>query len=256
MLMHKKQSGFGAVEVIIIVFVLTIIGFASWYFLTSRSKADTTAQKTTSSSNPTEKTNTATPETYKVPDGFTTFESGDYGFKFAYPAKWGELTKTSPALNNLMELETPEFQNGAYYTSGQVRVSIAKRSEFKQIALYQVLDVKPVTADGGYNWQISSVRQGMEDQYKVGDLLSPQPEVIYKNGDLQVYQFKLSHACGEWHELAFPTNRKVGDNFVSLKFPNFCEMAIGENYSRQQGEKALAEYRAVIKQIAQSIRNQ
>jgi hypothetical protein len=246
--MKNPQQGFGAHGVIGVIAVIGIIGLSGWFVWHKSTNNDSSASTQTTTTAPAPSKATA-PEKYIVPDGFTLYEKPDYGFKFAYPTEWGELNKIRNEAEPTLIAETAEksFTNG--YVGGKLSIRVDKATSFSQMAAYHGYDVKPERAGSEYNWIVSSVAPGIENGIKVGDTFDPQPELVYKNGGLRVYQFNLSHACGEWSALAFP----VSYNFVSITVPSFCSMNV-EAATEADADKALADYKATIVKVAKTIR--
>ncbi|HEX8227531.1 MAG TPA: hypothetical protein VF572_06715 [Candidatus Saccharimonadales bacterium] len=244
--MKSQQHGFGALGVFSIILVLGIIGFSGW-FVWQKSAANETAQDTAAKATPGNKK--AAPEKYVVPAGFTLYENADHGFKFAYPTKWGEIIKTRNEAVPTLIAESSENKSANGYVNGKLQIRIDEANTFTQMAAYHAYDVKPVREGSEYTWVVSRLVGDIQGGQKVGEAYDPQPKLAYKDGGLRIYEFKLSHACGEWSDLAFP----IGYNFVSITVPAFCDMGV-EDTTQERSDKALAEYQAMIAKVASSIR--
>jgi len=84
--MKNHQHGFGIVEVIILLVILGLVGLSGW-FVWQKQHPDNpvkSASHSTVSNTPPAKDNS-----YKVPEGYISYENKELGFKFAYPAAWG-----------------------------------------------------------------------------------------------------------------------------------------------------------------------
>ena len=107
--MKLNHKGFGALEAILIIVVIALVGAAGWVAWSRLHKSepapDSTA--TTSDSKTTEATKTAT---YTPPEGYSTLDAADYGFSLSYPKAYGEFVKQAPE-NNVRILATDSLQS-------------------------------------------------------------------------------------------------------------------------------------------------
>lgn len=93
----KNDSGFSAFEAILILVVLTAIGFAGWLVYKDHHKtpvANATTTSNNASTNSATKTTPSanTPVAFHLPSNWTWYINADYGFKLAYPQSWGQPT--------------------------------------------------------------------------------------------------------------------------------------------------------------------
>ena len=86
--MKKNQKGFSAIEGLLILLIVGIIGFAGWHVWQNRSvdSSQSPAHTTPSASN------TPKPDIYA---GWNTYKSPTEGFSVKYPADWTIITGTS-----------------------------------------------------------------------------------------------------------------------------------------------------------------
>jgi len=82
--LRNNQKGFTAVEGLLIVLILVVIGAVGYWFITITTKTKTVSTTNTSSNKPAT-TNTKTPTSSNSPQVFT---ASSYGFQFTYPQKW------------------------------------------------------------------------------------------------------------------------------------------------------------------------
>ncbi|MDB5170524.1 MAG: hypothetical protein JWO35_218 [Candidatus Saccharibacteria bacterium] len=110
--MKKNQDGFSAVETVLILVIVGLIGFVGWYVYNSKNKSDATldqASKSSQTSTPTKKTDAESAvklsETYTDPSGFT----------LKYPADWQFAAKGSKSADGQGEFGSNEFVSKANY---------------------------------------------------------------------------------------------------------------------------------------------
>jgi hypothetical protein len=82
---QKSQNGFGAVETLVVLLIIGLIGFAGWAVFSkdSDAKNETVTQKSSQSSK----------AEIDIPDDWQQFVSKDKTVKFAYPKAWGVLNE-------------------------------------------------------------------------------------------------------------------------------------------------------------------
>jgi hypothetical protein len=105
MKIHKSQTGFSPVHVLLLLILVGIIGFTGWKVYDANKSASNT-----DSSAPAKANNVAvTPPTQAtIPEGFVEYKNDELGFKFAYPKEWGEV-KVEPGA------ETDHLVSGSEY---------------------------------------------------------------------------------------------------------------------------------------------
>lgn len=96
--MRSNQKGFGAVEAILILVIIGILGLAGWWVYKSTRTTNEPLddpQDSAGNSENTAKNNEsakADDEYCSVPEGFTAYADVVAGFCFAYPGAWGEVS--------------------------------------------------------------------------------------------------------------------------------------------------------------------
>jgi hypothetical protein len=90
---YKRQSGFGVIEVLLILIAVCTVGFVGWYAYSSQIKKDKSASTGASTtSDPREnKTETRSSESatkFGLPDAWKWYENASQEVKIAYPKNW------------------------------------------------------------------------------------------------------------------------------------------------------------------------
>lgn len=85
-----KQTGVTLVEVLLIILVVTVIGFGGYYVWSQQQSDDqvSTSQQSTNNENA-ENPESNTEEA--LPAGFVLYENEDLGFEFIHPESWGDV---------------------------------------------------------------------------------------------------------------------------------------------------------------------
>ncbi len=104
MKIHKSQSGFSPVHVVLILVLVGIIGFTGWKVYDA---GKPTKMVDSNAVTPDAKKESNRAEENKIPDGFTEYENKDLGFKFIYPQSWGEV--------QVNKTETESLASGSSY---------------------------------------------------------------------------------------------------------------------------------------------
>ena len=97
--MKTNQKGFSAIEGLLILVIVGLIGGVGWYVWQSKKNADKslTTSQTQNAASPSKTTTQPTQELAKpvftVHDGYTVYENKEIGFKFAYPKSWGTIVR-------------------------------------------------------------------------------------------------------------------------------------------------------------------
>lgn len=125
-----NKKGFGAVEMLLIILLLGLIGGVGWYVWKQRSDKQTSSTTAPTTLNAPTVTKTTEKKAYKVPDGYVVYENKELGFKFVYPKEYGEISKSTPddsamALSYSSAEPKPKYDEGV---SGKITVNVAKSS--------------------------------------------------------------------------------------------------------------------------------
>ncbi len=105
---HKNQDGFSAVETVLVVIVVVLIGVAGWLVYQNNHKKTETKTATTTQATPAK---TATPTTDNTPKA-KLVKMPELGVQFTLPAK--TLTDFKYVVSNV---EYPQFNNASYPTA-------------------------------------------------------------------------------------------------------------------------------------------
>lgn len=105
--MKKNQSGFSAVELLILLVVIGLIGGAGWYVWQSKSK-NSSSNNTQTTQNEASKQNSEADNT-KTADETANWKSYTrYGVTFKYPTEWG-FKANDNTQSTSTDLTSPEF---------------------------------------------------------------------------------------------------------------------------------------------------
>lgn len=113
--LKKNSSGFGAIETVLILFIVAIVGFIGWYVYKQKNSktpkdtsTETAQQSTKKKSSAAESKGTAS---CTAPAGYTVYTNTEIGYCFAYPTAWGSVTLHSGVID-------PRYEPaGAYWGS-------------------------------------------------------------------------------------------------------------------------------------------
>ncbi|HVC36235.1 MAG TPA: hypothetical protein VNE40_02210 [Candidatus Dormibacteraeota bacterium] len=104
--LKNNQSGFSAVEIVLVLAVVVLIGVVGWLVYRNHHKINTTAITTTTSAEPT--TTTKSPTTTPVQPanpyaGWKTFSLSSLGLSFQYPSSW-TVTQGEPQCTGAIQV--------------------------------------------------------------------------------------------------------------------------------------------------------
>ncbi len=122
-----NQKGFSAVEVVIVVVVLGLIGGLGWYIKEHRTDKKTQSTTQTSSNSP-----TSAPQASKDPyEGWKTYSDDPNGITFKYPADWtaksggyGEAGKLMPYTINSPDMKSQTEPIGSEAVTAGTNISL------------------------------------------------------------------------------------------------------------------------------------
>jgi hypothetical protein len=171
--MKKRQKGFGAVELIIILLILLALVLGGWYVWSKMSKdkdAKATEKTATSSATGEDADTDATSPT----EGWEVYsnEAGDYTFK--YPAAWvfAESPEDCSAETVLFAPAAASLGKCATESGGQMQANSAVgdvRSEYQFTEAYYTSKTdEAVTVEGVTGNKLTAIVSGMEGVVEVG----------------------------------------------------------------------------------------
>lgn len=214
--MKCNQNGFSAVEVVIVVLAVGLLGFGGWYVLYKNKSKETTG----TSMSVTQKDATAeakVEESYDIPVGYTLYENKEIGFKFVYPEEWGKLT-TKNSSGRALDLEGALIPTSDPRYPTSLIVFSDKKSTFKMMGRYRAPVLSPSLEANKIVWKVAESSEYFG--ITAGEVYERQPQVVRDSKGVTVYDFPAGHASAEWTSWAFA----VGDYFVGIGLPQFNSM--------------------------------
>ncbi len=94
MKIHKSQTGFTPLHIVLILFLVGIIGFTGWRVYDANKATKASLDNAANNDLSLAKKNEAKPAESKVSNGFVEYQNKELGLKFAYPKDWGEINIT------------------------------------------------------------------------------------------------------------------------------------------------------------------
>lgn len=93
-----QRNGFSLIEGLLILLVVSILGFAGYYVYTTQSEKDdpTAADSTTNIDSTEPATKDENLSELVIPEGWVTFANASPKYSFAYPKEWGEVVANEP----------------------------------------------------------------------------------------------------------------------------------------------------------------
>ncbi len=244
--MKKNQNGFSAVEGLLILVIVGLLGGVGWYVW--QNKQDDSSKTNISSSAKDEREDKAQEEVYKVPEGYTLYENKELGFKFVYPKVYGNLTK-QPDVNSIQILESaqPDQQYGAgingiftIYTYATADQTITGRKYGPQIKLQ---NGKWIVTEAN---ESDVVGNKVGDEYKDFDKQVPASQT---NNGLAVYTLKGGDEGTESDRLMFIANGKLHEIFL----PSFSDGLYG-NFDENPKANDKTNFNELLNNVRDSVR--
>jgi hypothetical protein len=213
--LSSNHFGFSVVEALLILVALGVLGATGWYVLHAKNKVDNPHKAT--------KTHTTKPQTsvrppkpsFVLPAGWTWYDNKDLGFKFAYPASWGQA-KAADQSNLLLNVYTDEYDDSASQVRGRINLFARSDSSFTLVPRKYDVTVKPV--DHGAQWQITEVNPVVAGQYEVGEMYNLQGKQNV-NGGVMYFLSSTDEGC-KMNTYIFVLKAA----FAELHTPNLCSM--------------------------------
>jgi len=178
--LRANQYGFGAVEIIIICLVVAVIGAAGFLVFKKLSGTNIEATSTTQDAAAPAKKKEKSPVTQAyvpvIPSGWNVYKSQQYGFSFAYPREWGDLSDESRPGGSfdatkdwLVHSASSEIERNSAGIAGRLILDVNTKSyqEFRtqKAGTPHVYAVK----DGKEYWAASATVDVEFDDYSPGD---------------------------------------------------------------------------------------
>jgi len=235
--MYKNQKGFSAIEAILILVIVGLIGFTGWYVWNSKKKTENLYDNSTSLNIPKytvvktfadckklpgsklqesypEVCVTATgkkftnPDQKPIPEGWKLFESKELGFRFAYP-----LTKVwINAVNNYVyhKTDTPNMIGEGYY----MRWVPLTNDKY-------IFTPKKYEGQGSLLNYNTSTKKWYSESSPSFSGPPTEPIKTYTSGNHKFYKFAGHGAlyCGTYY-LIFETSHS---KMVALQIPSACD---------------------------------
>lgn len=204
--MKLNQKGFGAVEAILTMVIIGLIGGTGWYVWNAKNSTEDTLKPNNSSLPKKDKAPVSSKPVFnKLPDGFAEYKVDEFGFRMGYPAEAGTMTDARKD-GVLFVAITPEGYNAENKWQGYFSLNIYAKLDFTFKTAKYGVTIKP---EGG-KWIVTEVNPAVTD-YKPGDTYKMPEKKI--NGGV-AYEFTDN-------EEDYPTTRWLielnkGYAFVSL----------------------------------------
>lgn len=238
-----QQKGFSAVEVIIVIVILGLLGSAGWLFV-HKSEDKTAGRKTSDGSTKSEpKTDQQT--IAKIPSDFQSFSDTTHGFMFAYPKAWGDFKpQTDSTIGHFIDVTsdlslsfgTSSKLSGRMWTSAAPTSSTGKYGATLQ----------PAKQNNSYTWKVIEANPANTTN-KVGDNYVVK---TFKNAhNITIYDFQWSDEGTTYAAWEFV----AGDEFYRLTLPGFLTVDTATGDPAQASQADLSQYNKLALQIANTI---
>jgi hypothetical protein len=214
-IIHKhRQSGFSAIEALIIIIIVSLLGVVAFIALRSQSKPTDTNETTTQ-----KQTDNTTATKTPGPKDYTTYTNAALGFSLAYPKDWGVITPTGDGTIPPVIGKTPDVpaNKGYPFHHGPLTYSIATKANYSITGQKNGATYIPVLKNSTYKnyvWKVVSVDPA-DITDKVGDIY--EAPVVTSDAGVQLYDFNTNDGGLNTKRWAFET--KAG--FVTLALPAF-----------------------------------
>jgi len=182
MKVRRNFSGFSVVEALVVLGVVSILGFCGWYVWQSRlAKGGDSA--TTAPTSTTDTPTSASDESAAVPipEGYTEYSDDLYGFAFAYPKDWGSASVSEESPGRIVVIFTAHDGQVSHYNVTLHKESIEHLdtdSPTLNITGFTFSDSNlTISQAGGFKYKIA-----VEDVLK-----SSNDSVVYLQGVLDAY---------------------------------------------------------------------
>lgn len=167
-MLRKNQSGFGAIEAILIVVIVGIIGGAGWYVWKSQSEANNTLGNLSSAQNDPQKAEKKAVPTVDPTKDWVVFKSDAGKFSLKYPSSWVVADRLDLCTEGSLLLGGDKNSVGrcASEDSGQIGIrSILGdyRSNYDLSSGYTGIQSKEITVGSVKGFRYSGAASGQQD---------------------------------------------------------------------------------------------
>lgn len=244
---RQHQSGFGTIGIILAFIGLGLVFLVVFFISISGGDKPDTGQQQNNEEQSQETVSKEAPF-IRIPENSKIYNSKDYGFIFAYPDGFGELTekKTTSGINlqaeSALAVQKP-VGNGTAFMNGKLSVTIAPKDDFKIAVDSSDTSVGPAKTGNDTTWKIVTLGSGTQSR-AIGDSYTVSP--VKSQTGIAVFDFTYkpagSLALGRWVFAA-------GDYYVMIALPTVSKPS-GESLT----ESDVAAYVIIGNNIAKTVR--
>lgn len=218
--LQKNESGFSAVEIVLVIVIVALVGTVGWLVYKNHHKTTTAALTTSSVTKPVPTIKTTTPATVRPVNpyaGWKTYNSIlNSGLSFKYPANWVFTPATqAPTPNNLGGTENDSVIYSVKPTTSQGQYAAVPTNQFMCVTFDEY---------SGGGWQQSN--------WNLGSILSSQ-QVNVNNTSLTLATYKGATPMQDEMVLFNPSDTNSGNHFINTK--NGYVVSISAQFNCQQG---------------------
>lgn len=180
-----------------------------------------------------------------IPEGYTVYRNDDYGFSFAYPSTWGQLTSSGKDI-----VATGDVTKIGSDTHGSLIVATYEAGQmFRPVPYVSGPTLRPIVAGGMISWKVVAVTPAY-DGYSLGDNYVAKVARVVPNGgagrDVSVYEFTTTKDGTTTTSWIFVTPK----GFVHIAVPYLSEAYDYDNHPIPGDKEG---YVSLKKTILQSI---
>lgn len=238
-----RQGGFSTIAAIAAIVGLGVAFLTVFLLATSdNSKNPPTEQNNTEQE---EESSSNEPPYIRIPENSKIYQNTTYGFSFAYPDSFGELTTSgddSFRAESALATQKP-IGNGTAFMTGALSVLIYKKADFKVTVSSDDVSVAPTQTGNDITWKVVS-RGNSNQDITVGKAYNVKS--IKSQTGIPVFDFTYrpssNFALGRW---VFAS----GDYYVMVSLPSVSKPS-GENLA----ESDISAYTIVGNNIAKTVR--
>lgn len=203
-----SQQSFGAVEAILIVVIIAIVGFTGWRVYDANKSTQVAESSTSVTTVPIEDSKEVPkkPEP-KIPEGMVEYKNKELGFKMAYPKEWGTIKKSSFA--------DPKLLFGGTFSNKNNKITFGLGA--KNYTYPKYLGDPPCVLDGFGSFSFLKVEKRFPNHYYDKELL--------KTSDRQVIEnYKIGYCGGNELsgrvKLELPRSNGIDITYYKQKYTN------------------------------------